>query len=130
MADVLYKFGYTTDDDAEARFKVYHNKFKFSKVNLADDYELKCYWSAWVSEERAKQMEKEWAARYPFNLDLVNGDLTKYNGITECRTFTEEQYTVIRKVYYDCADKKKSSYRKSDGQPVTHKVYIMKFIKK
>lgn len=126
MADVMYKFGYTTEDNAEDRYLVSHDAYNFNKVNLAKDYNLKTEWSAWVSKERALQMEDEWAARYEFNIDIMKDNLAEYNGISECRIFTESQWGLVSKRYYGCKEKKESVYRKSGD----HKVYIMKFTKK
>jgi hypothetical protein len=126
MKRVMYKFGFTKNPDAIKRYTVSHAKYGFNKKNLADDFDVDCRWSAWVTKERAQQMEAEWAVKFPSNIDTVSEGLAKYNGITECRFFTNEQWDAVRKSYYGCKEKKESAYKKSGD----YKVYIMEFTEK
>lgn len=93
----LYKFGYTQEPKAETRFtEAYHKQNNFRGICLGRDYNVKILWSAWVPKEKAIQLEKLFASKYPktFWTD------TEYNGITECRVFTERQYKENLRLWY------------------------------
>jgi hypothetical protein len=93
----LYKFGYTHEVKAETRFtEQYHKQNNFRGVSLGRDYNVKILWSAWVPEARAIELERLFANLNPkeFWTD------TEYNGITECRVFSEKRYRENIKLWY------------------------------
>jgi hypothetical protein len=73
-----------------------HEKLGWKGVPLGRDYKIKPIWSMWVTKERADRAEKWFKERYAKEFYCS----TKYNGITECRNFTLEQYIELRDLLY------------------------------
>ena len=120
--DTFYKKGITKSPDAEARFSPeYHEKYNFKFEPLGRDYKVRCVWSAYLPYKKAKQIEKEWETEFPKNIWLD----TQYNGVTECRYLTHDEY---KRVLNECRDK----YPKKDyGWKLNYwKVYFVEFTKK
>jgi hypothetical protein len=93
----LYKLGYTQEPKAELRFaEHYHKRHNFKGIPLGRDYDVRILWSAWVSKERAIELESLFANINPkeFWTD------TDYNGITECRVFSKKRYAENMKLWY------------------------------
>ena len=94
---VLYKFGKTLSSDILERFSVeYHESLNWKGIPLGRDYSIKPIWSMWVTKERADRAEKWFKEKYAKEFYCS----TKYNGITECRDFTLQQYTELRDLLY------------------------------
>ena len=94
---VLCKFGKTMSSDILERYSIeQHEKFGWRGIPLGRDYKIKPIWSMWVTKERADRAEKWFKEKYTKGFYCT----TKYNGITECRDFTLEQYTELRDLLY------------------------------
>ena len=118
---VFYKFGYTESEDAVKRFtEEYHNTRSFANVCLGRDYTPICLWSAYVTKDKASQMEIRWKEQYPRDFWTAEN----YNGIGECRKLDEVTIKDLLTKLYNW----KKSYKPSPG--LRYKVYLMKFIKK
>ena len=87
--EALIKFGYTNEKFAENRFsEAYHRLWNFANTPLGRDYDVHIQWSAWVTKERALELEKEYA-EFMGPKDFWCEE--QYNGINECRLYTEER---------------------------------------
>ena len=118
----LYKFGYTQEAKAETRFaEWYHKRNNFRGICLGRDYDVKILWSAWVTKEKAIELEKLFASLY-FKTFWTD---TEYNGITECRVLTYKQYRENLKLWYGMYPP--SSTRREEG--LQH-VYFAEFTRK
>ena len=94
---LLCKFGKTMSSDILERYSIeQHEKLGWKGVPLGRDYKIKPIWSMWVTKERADRAEKWFKERYAKEFYCS----TKYNGITECRNFTLEQYIELRDLLY------------------------------
>lgn len=86
--DVMYKFGQTSLYDAAHRLTPEYAKVRgFAKVALGSDYRDTTLWSAWVKKEVANKLEESYKRMIPKKLYTT----VDYNGITECRCFTEAE---------------------------------------
>ena len=95
--EILCKFGKTMSSDILERYSIeQHEKFGWRGIPLGRDYKIKPIWSMWVTKERADRAEKWFKEKYTKGFYCT----TKYNGITECRDFTLEQYTELRDLLY------------------------------
>lgn len=95
--EVLCKFGKTMSSDILERYSVEHHKrLGWKGIPLGKDYSVKPVWSMWVTKERADRAEEWFKEKYRKEFYCT----TKYNGITECRDFTLEQYTELRDLLY------------------------------
>lgn len=93
----MYKFGYTREAKAETRFsEYYHKENNFRGVCLGRDYNVKILWSAWATKDKALELEELFASRYQKDFWID----TDYNGITECRVFSEKEYRENLKFWY------------------------------
>lgn len=120
--NTLYKIGICNTPDAEIRFDPeYHKMRKFKGEPLGEDYNIDCKWSAYLPYEEAVLMEKSWEKMRPKNIWTDK----QYNGITECRYLTANEYNEQRKKLYAQSAKKKYSFK-----PGYWKVYFMEFTKK
>jgi hypothetical protein len=121
---VMWKFGYTEMGDANQRFSEQTARIRgFRGVALGRDYIPRTRWSMWVaSKEEAVRMEQEYKKRFPFKNLWTNEE---YNGITECRVFTNEEAETI--VNYLKTTYPKSVHSWKEGY---FKVYFTMFIKK
>ena len=121
--ETMYKFGQTTNIDAAERVSVeYSEKYNFRAVPLGRDYLVsKVVWSAWVDKDQAYELEKSFKDNIP---KLLYTDIL-YNGITECRVLTQEQYSKIRDNLYERFPKPEYNWK-----PGKQKVYFMRLTKK
>ena len=95
--EILCKFGKTMSSDILERYDVdHHEKLGWKGIPLGRDYNIKPIWSMWVTKERADKAEKWFKDNYRKEFYCT----TKYNGITECRDFTLEQYEEFRDFLY------------------------------
>lgn len=96
----LYKFGKTSSDDIMERFDLEtHRLRKWRNTPLAQDYEVKPLWSAWVTKEEAKEAEEWFETNYPKTFYSTS----QYNGIKECRDWKPAEsykfFEVLEKRY-------------------------------
>jgi hypothetical protein len=83
--------------DILERYSVeHHNRLGWKGIPLGRDYKIKPIWSMWVTKERADRAEKWFKEQYTKGFYCT----TKYNGITECRDFTLQQYVELRDLLY------------------------------
>ena len=85
---LLYKFGKTNSEDVLERFDPdNHVQRAWRNIPLGRDYNVKVLWSMWISKERAVKAEEWFKTKFPRKFF----SLTPYNGITECRDWTENE---------------------------------------
>ena len=88
----LYKFGQTSSEDVLERFDpMIHESRNWRGIPLGGDYDVRVLWSMWVSNERANHAEKWFKKTYPKHFFCE----VDYNGITECRNWTELESRVF-----------------------------------
>lgn len=94
---VMYKFGKTLSSDVAERFGVEHHKrLNWRGIPLGRDYNIKVIWSMWVPIERANKAEEWFKQKYPKKFYCgIN-----YNGITECRTWTQQEHIDFMNLLY------------------------------
>ena len=84
----MYKFGKTNSDDVLERYDPdVHTKRAWRNVPLGRDYDVMVLWSMWVTKERAVKAEDWFKRTYPKKFY----SLSLYNGITECRNWSQEE---------------------------------------
>ena len=84
----MYKFGKTNSEDVLERYDInVHTERNWRNVPLGRDYDIRVLWSMWISKERAIKAEAWFKNTFPKKFY----SLTSYNGITECRTFGQEE---------------------------------------
>ena len=85
---LLYKFGKTNSEDVLERYDPEkHKQRAWRNIPLGRDYNVKVLWSMWVPKERAVKAEQWFKYKHPKRFF----SLTSYNGITECRDWSEEE---------------------------------------
>lgn len=83
--NVMYKLGITNMKDAAKRLSPETAKLRgFRGVALGQDYYVIPMWSIWVPVEVANKLEESFKA-----IKKNVWTKTQYNGITECRYFTQ-----------------------------------------
>lgn len=96
----MYKFGKTNSEDVLERYDPErHMQLGWRNIPLGKDYNVKVLWSMWVAKERAVKAEDWFKKTYPKKFF----SLTPYNGITECRDWTESEsrfFTSLLDKYY------------------------------
>lgn len=97
---LMYKFGKTNSEDILERFDPEnHVQRAWRNIPLGRDYNITPLWSMWVTKERAAKAEEWFKKNYPKKFF----SLTPYNGITECRDWTQEEsryFTTLLNNYY------------------------------
>ena len=88
----MYKFGRTNSEDVLERYDPeVHRMRKWRNIPLGRDYSIRVLWSMWVTKDRAIRAEEWFKKKYPKKFYSA----TLYNGITECRDWTQdESYTL------------------------------------
>ena len=100
----MYKFGKTSSEDILERFDPeVHYRENWRATPLGRDYNIKPIWSMWVTKERAIKAEQWFEKTYTKKFFSA----TDYNGITECRNWTEEEHRAFTKFIY-------ARYRKTE----------------
>ena len=94
----LYKFGKTSSEDVLERFDpMIHESRNWRGIPLGGDYNIRVLWSRWVPNELADRAEKWFKETFPKEFFCE----VDYNGITECRNWTE----IESRSFYDKLDK-------------------------
>jgi hypothetical protein len=97
---LMYKFGRTNSEDILERYDPeIHVQRGWRNIPLGRDYNVKVLWSMWVSKERAVKAEEWFKKTYPKRFFA----LAPYNGITECRNWSQEEsyyFTSLLDKYY------------------------------
>lgn len=84
----MYKFGKTNSEDVLERYDPEkHKKLAWRNIALGRDYDVRVLWSMWVPKERAIVAEAWFKRTHPKKFY----SLTSYNGITECRNWSQEE---------------------------------------
>lgn len=96
----MYKFGKTNSEDVLERYDPEkHTQRGWRNIPLGRDYNIKVLWSMWVTKERAILAENWFKRTHPKNFFT----LTPYNGITECRNWSQEEsyyFTTLLNKHY------------------------------
>ena len=96
----MYKFGKTNSEDVLERYDPeIHRQRGWRSIPLGRDYDVKVLWSMWVSKGRAIKAEEWFRKNYPKKFFSV----CSYNGITECRDWSQEEsyfFTSLLDKYY------------------------------
>ena len=96
----MYKFGKTNSEDVLERYDPErHKQLSWRNIPLGRDYDIKVLWSMWVIKERADKAEKWFKRTYPKKFY----SLALYNGITECRDWSQEEsyfFTALLEKHY------------------------------
>ena len=84
----MYKFGRTNSEDVMERYdpKI-HKERNWRNIPLGRDYNIRVLWSLWIEKDRAERAEEWFKKKYPKKFYT----LTLYNGITECRDWSQEE---------------------------------------
>jgi len=130
----MYKFGKTTSEDILERFdEQTHYRLGWRATPLSRDYEIKPLWSMWLPKERAVLAENWFKRTYPKKFISQ----TDYNGITECRNWTEEEsrafYSFLNEKYPKTEQYwKEINQLKSEGKLGSsyEKVYYIMLVRK
>lgn len=84
--NLMYKLGVTTMRDAAKRLSPETARLRgFRGVALGSDYYVNPMWSIWVPVETAQMLEAKFKEKIKKNVWTRE----QYNGITECRYFTQ-----------------------------------------
>lgn len=114
----MFKFGVTSFDDILTRFDPEtHYREGWQNEPLALDYDIIPIWSAWVHKDVAAKLEEGFKKKLPKNLYTD----VRYNGISECRVFTEEQSRLLRAKL----EKRYPKYYTNSKKNGMHIYYIM-----
>ena len=120
--DVMYKFGQTSLRDAAYRLSpAYAESRGFRGVAIGTDYRDVTMWSTWVDKDVANKLEDSFKRMISKELYTT----VDYNGISECRCFTDEQVNLLLANL-----RKRFPADKYYWQPGKQKVYFKKLIKK
>jgi len=116
--NIMYKFGYTSQKDANLRQEVDFGK---GKPPLARDFNVTTIWSGWFTPEQRVELESWFKDKFPKNV------WTKefYNGITECRHFSYLESKAISDHLY----KEFPPYNHKEAEGLDH-VYFQMLKKK
>lgn len=84
----MYKFGKTNSEDVLERYDPeVHKQRRWRNIPLGKDYTIRVLWSMWITKSRASKAEDWFKKKYPKRFYSA----TLYNGITECRDWTQEE---------------------------------------
>lgn len=96
----MYKFGRTNSEDVLERYDpIVHTNRGWRNIPLGKDYDIKVLWSMWIPKDRAVKAEQWFKENYPKEFY----SLSLYNGITECRNWSQEEsyyFTSLLDKYY------------------------------
>lgn len=130
----MYKFGKTNSEDVLERYdEAIHMQRNWRNIPLGRDYDIKVLWSMWVTKDRAIKAEQWFKEKYPKKFY----SLSLYNGITECRNWSQEEsyfFTSLLDKYFPKTPvywKEIDKLRKEGTLQSTHdKVYFIMLTKK
>ena len=96
----MYKFGRTNSEDIMERHNVkIHEQRNWRNIPLGRGYNIKPLWSMWIEKDRAIKADEWFKKTYPKKFY----SMTLYNGITECRNWSQEEsysFTSLLDKYY------------------------------
>lgn len=121
---LIWKIGWTSRMDAAERLSEdYHNYKGYNEIPLNRDYDYVIRMSAWFpTVEKCEKIEDDFKSLFNFKNLWTK---TQYNGITECRVFTNKEgervVEMLKQVY------PKSTYSFQKGY---FKLYFAKFFPK
>jgi len=121
--DTIYKFGYTEERDAALRFNpAVHKRKNHRGIAFGEDYNVQIKWSAFFPLAKSLAIEQLLLQNYPYKNVYTDRD---YNGITECRVFSESEANLILRSLYGSLNNKRNYYKEG-----YYHVYFAKFTKK